>query len=216
MNKPEEKKRLECPKCHSEAQCFHQDVGGVDYDDEYVLYCKTCGNIERVRRYGGSPVSDNWVTNCPYCGGDCFRHEGTPSELWGYSHRYLPLYSFKAGEGKAGESRFRIALRDEKVVLERYPYLESGGIELGLPVPYSNDYSSPVCDKWDNLRLQFESVEVEPNQTVIGVRVLEQKGYWYCGSFDDRIPSPTVRGKNRLIVKIDDSGEPSVEIKKET
>lgn len=58
-----------CPRCGSpDTICLCQDVGGVEYYDEYTLYCKTCGYTEQRIEYGGSPLSSNFHTKCPFCG----------------------------------------------------------------------------------------------------------------------------------------------------
>jgi len=74
--------RPKCPKCGAEAECFWRDVGGVEYYDEYTLVCENCGHVEKEIEYGGSPIAGNWVTCCPFCGKEYFRHPETPQRYW--------------------------------------------------------------------------------------------------------------------------------------
>jgi len=66
---------IPCPKCgYSNATCSCRDVGGVEYYDEYTLYCEKCGYTASSIQYGGSPLSANWDTRCPFCGQDQRAH----------------------------------------------------------------------------------------------------------------------------------------------
>lgn len=68
-----------CQNCGSTfIHCYHREVGGVDYEDEYTIFCKSCKYTDNKTLSGGSPVSGNWETDCPYCGKSCHGH---PSEL---------------------------------------------------------------------------------------------------------------------------------------
>lgn len=63
------------PKCENPgATCLWWDVGGVEYYDEFILYCKKCGYTESHIEYGGSQLSANWDTRCPFCGQDQLAH----------------------------------------------------------------------------------------------------------------------------------------------
>lgn len=65
-----------CPKCGNNAICLYMgDIGGVDYQDLYRLRCPCYGYEEDQCLYGGSPVSSNWPTNCPFCGVVYGQHE---------------------------------------------------------------------------------------------------------------------------------------------
>ena len=58
-----------CPKCNAIGECFYRQVGHDDkYEDEYILYCKECGHIEKKQEHGGSVLGENWFTKCPFCG----------------------------------------------------------------------------------------------------------------------------------------------------
>jgi hypothetical protein len=60
---------IECPHCAiRDAKCECKDVGGVEYYDEYSLTCGTCGYRATAVIHGGSPMSSDWDTECPYCG----------------------------------------------------------------------------------------------------------------------------------------------------
>jgi hypothetical protein len=164
------KKALKCSECGSPAKCFHQDVGGVDYYDEYVLWCDSCGKIERSLVYGGSPMNDNWLTSCTFCGADCFPHPGTPSELWGYSHRYLPLFKFKIFG-----IEFCIAVRDEKILLETefiWPYIPSK--ELDIPLP-NKKMPCEEPDVFGELKLEFSLLNLCQKFADIRVEVRYQQ-----------------------------------------
>jgi C4-type Zn-finger protein len=57
-----------CPQCGGIAHCqFTGDVGGVDYHDEYSLVCDLCGHQTTDTVYGGSPISSDGATECPFC-----------------------------------------------------------------------------------------------------------------------------------------------------
>jgi len=190
-------KELKCPACGGPAKCYHQDVGGVEYYDEYVLYCPKCGRIERSTIYGGSPMSDNWGTNCPYCGVDCYSHPGTPPELWGYSFRYLPLFKFNL----AGKS-FCIAIRDGKVELEAeysFPFIPP--MDLDIPIPYNLTSISTTWETYDEVGLDFSMISSTDKTAEIRIRINERKGYWYYGSLDDQIPSVVTTEKKLIVLK---------------
>lgn len=65
---------LICPLCGEVGKCSCGDVGGVEYYDKYVFNCNSCDYTDYHLEYGGSPVADNWVTTCPYCGKECYEH----------------------------------------------------------------------------------------------------------------------------------------------
>ncbi|MEE9378983.1 MAG: leucine-rich repeat domain-containing protein [Candidatus Lokiarchaeia archaeon] len=71
-----------CPQCGNLAECYCRDIGGVDYHDEFTLYCENCDFIERKYYSGGSPVSADWYNPCPYCGRYEYQHDKTPERLW--------------------------------------------------------------------------------------------------------------------------------------
>lgn len=155
-----------CPKCGSySVQCYHADVGGVEYYDEYTLHCKDCGYIERVGRSGGSPMSDNWVTECPYCGVGCYSHRVTPEGLWGYGQNYKPdykpLFCFDVHSLLGGANELCIAVKDGKAILVAYGY-EGPRIQLDLPVP-------------DDSSLGFKIIESQRERVVIEVTVVTKK-----------------------------------------
>lgn len=61
---------LRCPQCGKNTLSCHYvgDVGGVDYLDEYEAHCSSCGFKKTELISGGSPVGQDWVTKCPFCG----------------------------------------------------------------------------------------------------------------------------------------------------
>lgn len=69
----------QCRNCQStNTECFHKEVGGVDFLDEYTLVCKVCGHISSGLINGGT--YDNWHTNCPFCGESSETHRSDSSE----------------------------------------------------------------------------------------------------------------------------------------
>jgi hypothetical protein len=72
---------LKCPRCNINLECFCNDVGGVDYIDEYILICRKCGFNETTCRSGGSPLGENWCTECPFCGKSNLEHSKLPTDL---------------------------------------------------------------------------------------------------------------------------------------
>lgn len=200
-----------CSECDSSfVSCYHVDVGGVDYYDEYILHCKDCGNIKRSSQYGGSPNSDNWLTFCPYCGIDCHSHKGMPVGFMGfgkkYKPEYKPLFFFNCGS-----KEFCIATNNEKVFVVVYGY-EEPKIKLELPVPHNNDNEGLVYETWDNASINFNIVESNEVITIIDILVFEQKGYWYYGGLDDSIPPASVVRK-RLSVAYNGSNLPVVNMR---
>jgi len=173
-----EVKELKCSRCGGSAKCYHQDVGGVEYYDEYVLYCFKCGLIERAMKYGGSPMSDNWGTDCPYCGVDCFSHEATPPRLCGYSTRYLPIFKFKMGKREIWIVIYASAATKEQIMLVSDPNGYTGLlVPLDLPVPHMEGEISEVDENKyhlyhsDELKLDFKVNQSDENQAEIEVSI---------------------------------------------
>lgn len=78
-------------ECGSEdTLCCHADVGGVDYLDEFVLYCFDCGKIDRKDISGGSPMGEDWHNDCPFCGVSSCSHPSMPSCLNGWASHLDP------------------------------------------------------------------------------------------------------------------------------
>lgn len=70
-----------CPKCNAEAECFGEDINNwVEFYWEYTLICGSCGSCDKATRYGGSRISVNWETICPFCGKKQSEHQKPPSE----------------------------------------------------------------------------------------------------------------------------------------
>lgn len=68
---------LKCPLCGENTfSCTYVgDVGGVDYYiDEYKGRCQSCGYEESKLVEGGSVMGVNWVTKCPFCGQEFYKH----------------------------------------------------------------------------------------------------------------------------------------------
>ena len=151
---------LKCPVCLQKAECFHQDVGGVDYIDEYVLYCGSCGYIERRSVSGGSPLGDNWTTSCPFCGIECYAHQETPPQLRGYNKRYILLHQFSVLD-----QLFQIAIRDEKIVLEAITQFPQ--VPLDLPLPHNYDNIGIVSEYYDSVWLDFKTLEIGSDYALI-------------------------------------------------
>ena len=194
-------KVLRCPLCRQESECFHQDVGGVDYMDEYVLYCVSCGHTERRSVYGGSPLGNNWTTSCPFCGIECYIHEKTPPQLWGYSKRYLLLYQFSVSD-----QLLQIAIRDEKIVLETI--IQFPLIPLNLPLPYNKDEIGIVSEYYNSIGLDFKTLEAGTDYALIEISIRKRQGYWYYGSLEDATP-PVEISTRRLRVRINQEAENS-------
>jgi ribosomal protein S27AE len=194
-----------CPRCGSITPCYTKDVGGVDYSDEYTRHCPNCGNITRGTKNGGSPLGENELTECPFCGRGTYAHEETPAELWGYIHRYLPLHSFDFGGWKMS-----IIVKDDHIVLKNetddIPCIE---IQLNLPVPRKYSKIHTTWEHYDEIALTFENTHTENNIATIEVTISEQIGYWYYGSTDDEVPGVEISYKKITLIK----KGPTLEIK---
>ena len=185
--------KLICAGCGSQAECFHRDLAGEDYNDEYTLYCKHCGHIERQTRYGGSSFASNWRTECPYCGVDCVAHESAPRELWGCARRFLPLFKFKL----AGKD-FAIDVRDEKVEMKAiYNRLRLPVKELDIPLP-AKKMPTTRPDVFGEIKLEFSILDSGRISTEIKILIRYRQ---YSEKF--RKEPPVILAKKRLLVTLE-------------
>jgi len=189
---------MNCPVCDSAlCRCYHQDVGGVEYCDEYILHCQKCGNIERMDVYSGSP--------CPYCEKNCNEHPEAPLELRGHVKKYLPLYSFTLGK-----EDFRIVIRNKEIFIDSVPFNRFPSVELDIPVPYDRTKDSLICEDRNNLSINFNFKNITQMVTKIDVSIAEQKGYINYDDLDWVMPCRIE--KKKLLVELDESNKLKIKL----
>jgi len=189
--------------CGGEKVCYSSDVGGVEYDDEYVVYCLKCGVVHlRQSVYGGSPCSSDWLTKCPFCGRDNDEHAPIPSYLWGYVTRYLPLLKFNMSETEVWIVLYGSSSEEEAIVMD--PFQRFGGrrIKLPLPVPYDRTEIFPTWENYDEVSLSLRVLETGESKARIEAEIKERGGYWYYGSLDDAKP-PIETTRKEIVITVD-------------
>ncbi|MFA4833712.1 MAG: hypothetical protein WC619_02575 [Patescibacteria group bacterium] len=194
--------------CGGEKVCYSSDVGGVEYEDEYVVYCPGCGVVhQRVGKSGGSPCADNWHTECPFCGRSGDDHAPIPFYLAGYLTRYLPLLKFKIGRTEVWIALYGDPLKEEAIVLDRPSVFSQKKIELDLPVPYNRTELGEVSENYDEVSVSFRLIKAGDKEARVEAVIREQHGYWYNTGLDDAKPAVkttrqeiiiTANGKNHL------------------
>lgn len=198
--------------CGGEKVCYSSNVGGVDNEDEYVVYCPRCGVVhQRIWISGDSLCADSRQTECPFCGRSGDEHLPIPFYLVGYVTRYLPLFKFRIGKTKAWIVLYSDPLEEGAIVLD-YPWVFSQKkLKLNLPVPYDHTELGAVSEIYDEVNVNFRLFEGSNKNAKIEVIIRKRKGYWYYTSLDDGKPAVettrreiviTANGRNHLSVAV--------------